>query len=207
MVLAIVVLALTVSFGAYVQNDFSIGFATFLWLLLLGGVVILVNVLTKKVVAYAVDSEVEIKTWMWQRYGIYERSYLKKSIPLGFLLPLLLSLITLGYVKFLAFLEYDVYASKARASKRIGTVRFSELTESHIGAVGGFGILANLVLAVVAYFLGVGELARLSIYYAFANVLPVSRLDGVKIFFGSRVAWFVLAVLSVLGLVLSMTVV
>jgi len=205
--LAIVVFGLVVSFESLFRTDFSVGFLAFLWALLLGAVVILVNVVTKKVVAYILDSEVELKTWTWQRYWYHERSYLKKPMPLGFILPLILSIITLGYVKFLAFLEYDMYASKSRASKRIGHVRYSELTETHVGAVGGFGILANLVLSLVAYFLGFGEVARLSMYYAFANILPLGNLDGVKIFFGSRVAWFVLAIVSAIGLVLSLSVV
>ncbi len=205
-ILAIVVLALVASFGSYVQHDFSLGFIAFFLFLLFGAIVVLVNVFTKKIVAYVLDSEVEMKTWMWQRYGVYTKSYLKKPVPLGFLLPLLLSLITLGYVKFFGFLEYEVYASKSRASKRIGNVRFSELTETHIGAVGAFGILANLVLGLAAYLLALPDLARFSAYFAFANILPLSKLDGVKIFFGSRVAWFVLAILSALALVLTMTV-
>ena len=138
---------------------------------------------------------------------MYEKSYFKKPVPLGFILPVLLSLITLGYARFLAFLEYDMYASKSRASKRIGNVRFSELTESHVGAVGAFGILANLVLGGLAYVLAAPDLARLSVYYAFANIIPFSKLDGVKIFFGSRVAWFILAILSAIALVFTLTVV
>lgn len=206
-ILAIVVFALAVSFGDYIAGGYSIGFMVFLWSLLFGAVVILVNVFTKKIVAYMVDSEVENKIWSWQRFGFYERSYYKKPVPLGFILPILLSIVTLGYVKFLALLEYDVYASKARASKRIGHVRFSELTESHIAAIGGFGIFINLVLAFLAYVFGVPLLAKYSIFYAFANILPLGKLDGVKIFFGSRVAWFILAILSAGALVLSLIVI
>lgn len=204
-ILGIIIAGLVMSFGKFFGSEFSVGFAYFLWALVLSGVVVLVNVFTKKVVAYLLDSDMENKVWSWQRYWFYEKSYFKKKVPLGFLLPLLLSIASLGYIKFLGILEYDVYASKARASKRIGNVRFSELTESHIGAVGGFGILANLVVSLLAYILSAEEIAKFNIYYAFANILPISGLDGAKIFFGSRVAWFVLAILSGMALVFSLT--
>jgi Zn-dependent protease len=202
-ILAIVVFGIAVSLESYFYGDVS-GPMLLVWGILSAAIVILLNIFTKKVVAYVLDAEVESKTWTWQRFGFYERSYFKKAVPLGFLLPLFLSLLTLGYVKFLALLEYDVYASKSRASKKIGHFRFSEMTETHIAAIGGFGILANLVLMGVAYVLGFSDLARFSAYYAFANVLPLSNLDGVKIFFGSRIAWYLLAAISTIALVLSL---
>ena len=197
-ILAIVILALVVSFEVFIKKT-SLGVAYFMLLLLFSAVVILVNILVKKMAAYLVDAEVEHKIWIMDRFGFYEKSYLKKPVPVGLIFPLLLSFLSLGYLKFLGMLEYDVYASKARASKKIGNVRFSELTESHMGLIGGFAILANIILAIVAYILDQPLLAKISIYYAFANILPISNLDGTKIFFGSRVFWFLLAVISTIS--------
>ena len=61
----------------------------------------------------------------------------------------------------------------------------------------------NLVLAVVAYIIGQPDLARYSIYFSVWNLLHLGQLDGTKIFFGSRILWVVLFILSLIGLSLA----
>jgi len=73
------------------------------------------------------------------------------------------------------------------------------MTEEHIGWIAAAGIAANLLFAVVGYLIGFSELARISIYFAFFNMLPLSDLDGNKIFFGSRILWSFLAALVLIG--------
>jgi Zn-dependent protease len=48
--------------------------------------------------------------------------------------------------------------------------------------------------------MGFSEFSRLSIYFAFFNMIPISDLDGNKIFFGSLILWSFLAALVLIGL-------
>jgi len=114
-------------------------------------------------------------------------------------LPIITSLVTLGNFVWMGSLVFDVKPEIHRAAKRHGLYSYSEMTEEHIGWIAAAGIAANLIFAVVGYLIGFSELARISIYFAFFNMLPLSDLDGNKIFFGSRILWSFLAALVLIG--------
>ena len=114
-------------------------------------------------------------------------------------------MLSVGYVKWLAALVFDVTPKPYRAAKRHGLYRFSEMTESHIGLIAASGILANLFFAVVGYLIGTPEpmnFVSLSVFYALFNMLPISDLDGNKIFFGSIELWGFLASLVLIAVAL-----
>ena len=74
------------------------------------------------------------------------------------------------------------------------------MTELHEGIIAIAGIVANLFFALVGYLVGFDEFARINLYYAFFNMIPVSNLDGNKIFFGSLLGWAVLATIILIAL-------
>ncbi|MBL7059296.1 hypothetical protein ISS08_02490, partial [Candidatus Pacearchaeota archaeon] len=94
----------------------------------------------------------------------------------------------------------DVKAKVYRAAKRHGLYSFSEMTEYHLGLIAASGIFINLILAIIGYVIGFPLFAKLNIYYALFNMIPISDLDGNKIFFGSLVLWSFLAALTLIGL-------
>lgn len=192
--LAIILFAFVISF---LQN-----LSVYLVALLIATVILFVNILAKKLMAYHLDSTIEQKIWHFQRWGFYERSYFKKPIPIGMILPFALVWLSYpsGFFRCLTFLQFDVKPTTARAAKRRGLYRYSEMTEWHIAAIAAIGIFANLVLAIISYLLNYPILARFSIYYAIWNLLPLSQLDGTKILFGSRILWLTLLILSLIGL-------
>lgn len=190
LILITIILAITISlfnFGAF--------FAVFLAIFL----VILINTISKKIAAFYLDSEIEIKPWQIQRYGLSRKGDSKSPIPIGIFLPIIISIITLGNVFWLASLVFEVKPKAYRAAKRHGLYSFSEITENHIGIIAAFGILITLIAAVVGYFLGFTTFARLGIFYAFFNMIPIFDLDGNKIFFGNIVNWSFLATLVLIG--------
>ncbi len=168
-------------------------------------IVIIVNILGKKLTAYFLHANINTRIWHFYRFWFFEKSHLKKPFPIGFFLPLVSSLLSIGYFVWFAVLEFDAVPLKSRISKSIGLYRFTELTEFHIGLIAAFGIIFNLVLAVLAYLLDYSFLARLSIYYASFNLLPMSNLDGTKIFFASKngILWFILSAICAIFLVYS----
>jgi hypothetical protein len=178
------------------------GIITFLWTLLAVFVLILINVLAKKIFGFYLETETEIKFWEINGMGIKKRKNFNKPFPIGAFLPLLskIVLFPLNGFAWMASLVFDVKPKSQRAAKRHGLYTFSEMTEEHMGYIAAAGILATLVFAVIGYLLGFTEFSKLSLYYALFNMIPVSSLDGNKIFFGNIVLWSFLACLVVIGL-------
>ena len=109
-----------------------------------------------------------------------------------------------GFIKMLTFLQFDPKPTSARAAKRHGLYRYSELTEWHIAAIAGIGIFANLLFSIFAYIFGYSEIAKYNIYYAAWNLLPLGQLDGAKLLFSSRRLWVPLVILTLIGLFYSL---
>ena len=61
----------------------------FLYSLLAVFLVILINILAKKISSYYFDSDVEIRFWEIERYGFKPKRVLKKPFPAGAFLPLI----------------------------------------------------------------------------------------------------------------------
>jgi len=163
-------------------------------------IIFFVNIGAKKLAALYFQADIETKIWQIQRWGLYERSHLKYPIPMGIILPFLISIISLGSLFWLASIQTEITAKKEKVVKRHDYYSFSEMTEFQIGVIPAMGIIACFLLAIIAYFAGFGELSKLAIFFACFNMLPIGQLDGTKIFFGSVIWWFILAVICVIGL-------
>lgn len=172
----------------------------FLYISLIILIIILINVFTKKISSYYLDSEINIHVWEIQRYGFHPKNYFKKPILMGAIFPIVLKFISAGLINWFAVLSFEVKPKIYRTAKRYGTYAFSEMTEYHIGLIAVWGILANLVMAILGYLLGIPEFTRLSIYYVAFNLIPFADLDGNKIFFGSRIWWIFLAIVTLIGI-------
>jgi len=168
--------------------------------LLFATIIIFISIFAKKVMASLLDTDVEHEIWNVSRYGIIKHQRLAKEIPGGIIFPLLFSLFSLGVIKFAAFITYEATALKRRAAKRFGFYSFTELTEWHNGLIGAAGIISLLVVALIAYFLpyNLEYFSKLAIYYAVSNLIPISKLDGTQIFFGSKVLWTALALIALI---------
>jgi Zn-dependent protease len=192
----IVLVSIVLAFAITLLSSLNSFFYFFLIVLIL----ILINVLAKKITAFFLESKIEVKLWEVSRYGFKPSSSFNKPVPAGVIAPLVIAFITLGRIYWLASLVFEVKVKTSRAAKKWGTYAFSEMTEGHIGIIAGAGILATLVFALIGYLLGFEDFARISIFFAFFNMLPISDLDGNKIFFGSIVFWSFLAALTLIGL-------
>lgn len=190
----IIVLIITLSLGLF--NNFS----GFLYTLLAVLLIFIINILAKKITSFYLDSEIEIKMWEIKRYGFKPSKFFKRPFPSGILFPVIFSAITLGNFIWMASLVFDVKPKISRAAKRHGLYSYSEMAENHIGIIAAAGVIANLIFAVIGYLTGFLEFSRLCIFLAFFNMIPISDLDGNKIFFGSLVLWSFLAALVLIGL-------
>ena len=180
--------------------SFTKGISVFFYFFVSIFFIILVNSLAKKISSYYLDSEIEIKFWKIKRYGFKPHKHFKRSFPSGIFFPLITAAASLGYFVWMASLIFDVKPKIYRAAKRFGLYSFSEMTEHHIGLIAAAGVLINLFFAMIGYLTGFSDFAKLNIYYSFFNIIPLSDLDGNKIFFGSIVLWSFLAALVLIGL-------
>jgi len=173
----------------------------FLYALISMFIIITSNVLTKKITSHYFDSEIEVKLWEIKQYGFKPHKKFKKPFQAGAFFPIIITLLSLGYVKWLASLVFDIKTQVHKAAKRHGLYLFSEMAENQLGLIAASGIFVNLILAVIGYLMGFDEFSKLNIYYAFFNMLPISDLDGNKIFFGSIILWSFLAAIVLIGIV------
>lgn len=196
-IISIVVVAIILALAFNVKN-FSIKTSSLVALAIL--LAILVNLIVKKFASFYLDSEIEMKFWSIKRFGFRAHHHLKNPFPAGIFLPIITTALSLGYFIWMACFVFDVKARAYRAAKRHGLYSFSEMTESHIGLIAAAGILANLIFAVLGYFAGWDLFTKMNIYYAFFNMIPISDLDGNKIFFGEIILWSFLATITLIGL-------
>jgi len=172
----------------------------FVYTLLAVFLVFLVNILAKKVMSYYLDTEIEMKLWEIKRYGFSPKKEFKKAFPAGIFMPIIVSALSFGNLIWLASLVFDIKPKVYRAAKRHGLYSFSEITEYQIGLIAAIGVLANLIFAIVGYLAGWPIFAKLNIWLALFSLIPVSDLDGNKIFFGNLVIWSFLASITLIGL-------
>jgi Zn-dependent protease len=196
--LIILIIAFSINLSLSIFDEWETFFYTFLAV----AVVILANIFIKKLIAYRLDSEIEMRVWEVGKYGFTRDKHSKKPFPLGAFVPLVSKIILFPLKSFvwMACLVFDVKPRIYRGAKRFGLYTFSEVTEYHLGLIAASGIIMNLVLSIVGYLLGFPLFARLNIYYAFFNMIPVSDLDGNKIFFGNLIMWAFLASLVLIGM-------
>lgn len=194
-IIAIIILGIIISIG----HNFKIVLEDIPKYLFFAALIIIVTIAAKKVIAFGLDSDVEHETWKWSRYGFKPHQHFEKEIPIGIVLSIILSAFSLGFVKFMSLLTYETRALKTRAAKRFGFYSFTEMTDWHNGLIGASGIVAVLLLSLIAYFVSPGDvLWRFAAYYAFWNMIPVSKLDGTQIFFGSKILYSALAIIALI---------
>ncbi|MEK6892831.1 MAG: hypothetical protein AABX07_01380 [Nanoarchaeota archaeon] len=191
---AILVLTAVSGFQYAINSDW-LGVLNFF---IFSAILIMVAVFSKKSMARILDADVEHEIWQVSRYGFKPSWHLKKEIPGGIIFPIFFSIFSLGLFKVPTLLTYETTALKRRAARRFGYYSFTEMTEWHIAIIGAAGTLAVLILSAIMYFYGSENFAILATLYAFFNMIPISKLDGTQIFFGSKVLWTILAVLTLI---------
>jgi Zn-dependent protease len=166
------------------------------------GVVILVfliNIIAKKIVSFYLDSELEIKQWEFSRWGLKKHQHMKRPIPAGIFIPIIIKFVSVGILNWMACLTFEVKGKIYRAAKRQGVYSFSRITEREMGLIAGLAIIINLLFALLGYLIDYNLFARMNLAFAFYNLLPISNLDGSKIFFGSKIFWTVLMTITTLA--------
>ena len=194
-IIAIAILTLIIGFTPLIEfNLTGIGLS-----ILFAFIIIIANLSGKHFAASKLDSAVEHDIWMFSRFGFKPHWHLKKPASAGIILPLVGTAFSLGLLKISSILTYETSALRRRAARRHGRTSFTEMTDWHIALIGASGIVAVLIVSIIAYLIGpISGLAKIAVFYAFWNMIPFSKLDGIQIYFGSRIIWTILAIITLI---------
>ncbi len=196
-----IIITIILAFSITLAQDLNL----FLFVLLGVFIVLMSNTIAKKITAFYLDSEIEIKIWEFRRFGYKPKQHFKKGFPAGAFIPLISRIILMPFNGFIwmASLVFEAKAKTYRAARRHGMYSFSEMTEDDMGYIAATGIFVNLILGLAFYLAGYPLFAKINIWYAFFNMIPISNLDGNKIFFGKLVLWSFLAILTLIAMAYS----
>lgn len=217
---AIIIATLVLSFVVSIGQPFNLFLYSLSSIILILGI----NIAAKKITSYWVDSEIEVGLWEIKRAGLlhildinpfstsHPSTKFKRNFPAGAFIPILSKIILFPFNGFawMASLVFEVEPKKYRAAKRYETYAFSEMTEYHIGLIAAAGIAANLLFAIIGYLIGLPpemNFVQLSMWFALFNMIPLSDLDGNKIFFGSLIMWSFLAAIVLIGVLCALMIV
>jgi Zn-dependent protease len=197
------VISIVAFFLAFSFSLFNLGNLLKYFLIFLG--LVFVYVFSQKLMAYYFESETETKVWLEGRYGIKKGQYLKSPLPIGLILCFVFPFLSYGRAKWLALTETEVVARKERVARRHGFYSFPDLTEFHIAMICAGGVFAMFFISLLSYLLNLPvEISKLAMYFAFFNLIPFSKIDGSKIFFGAPFLWcFLFLIALIFSLLLS----
>lgn len=195
---SIIIITIILAFALSLVKSMEI----FLYTLLSVFLILIINIIAKKIASYYLESKIDIGLWEIKQYWFKKHWHFKKAFPAGAFFPIILTVLSMGIFTWLACLTFEVKPKAYRVAKKHELYSFSEMTEWHIGLIAAAGIFTTLIFAIIGYFIGLPSamnFVKLSIFYAFFNMLPFSSLDGNKIFFGNIVLWSFLAILTLIG--------
>ncbi len=179
----------TFIFGNWLANFFKVVF--------LVAIALLFRELVLKWVAKGHDALSYYDLWSVKQTWIGEK--LSRGYPLGAIIGILISIFSKGKFFFTAVGKHTFIENRlARVGRKYANLQFKE--EARIAASG---ILASLFISILALLLGnifninVNAFITINFYLALFNLIPVSELDGAKIFFGSLLTYIFLLVFVV----------
>jgi len=169
--------------------------------------IIFINISAKKVIAYYLDTDIEVKIWEVKQFWYKKHLSFRNKVQVGIFVPLIIKFFSVGLFNWMACLTFDASGKTYRAARRHGIYSFSEVTEEEMGWIAGTGIIITLVFAVIGYMVGQETFAKLSVMYAFYNMFPIFDFDGAKIFFGNIPFWSFLAIISSIAMLATILIV
>ena len=202
-IIAIIVLGFVSGFLELIKRELK----PFFVIMGFSAIIIVINIFAKKIVASRLDADVEHEIWKMDRFWFNPSDYIKKGVMAGVIIPFFVTVVSLGSIKLMTIMTYETHALKRRAARRFGPYSYTEMTDWHNAIVGAVGIISVLLIAFISYWLP-GDvwitIGKMSIFYAFFNLIPFSKLDGSQIYFGSRVLWSVLGVITLIFMTYAM---
>ncbi|MBT3408467.1 hypothetical protein HN415_07325 [Candidatus Woesearchaeota archaeon] len=166
----------------YSTFNFGIGLSNLLRMSILSFIILLIYQTSHKLIAKKYHAHSTFRIWSLQRWWFTKNAKFKKPFAAGIILPLFFSLISNGFLKFAAIGSSEITSiERKRIGKKYKHISEHELAKIHL--VGPFTIL--LLSLILIQFPGFDEIVKIAYTLSIFSMLPISGLDGAKIFFGS----------------------
>lgn len=209
----LIVLAFMFSFT--IEQTFSQWLKEFTLMFILAGASLYVNLIAHKYAAYTHGANAKFELWTIQRFG-FSKAAILKSKPadpllrllyniaffptnLWLIVPILVAFFSNGQLPFAAV---GITSISITAAHRLGKkyLHASEIESAKIALVGPItNLLFALIIKTLFGFSGIaGDLVTINIALAISNMLPIPRLDGSKVFFGS-ILLYIFSTVFILG--------
>lgn len=162
--------------------SFTIGLINFIRTSIIAMIVLAIYLLAQKIAALRNDTISQYSIWSIERYWFSIKSAFKKPLKIGVILPLLLVIVSNGIIKFAATGASDLKEIRSRWMGRA----FKHITEYQTALIHLAGPITLMFLAtLLSPAEELSKLVLISYSVAIFSMLPLSNLDGAKIFFGS----------------------
>ena len=191
------VLILTLFLMTFILGFSEFTVERFLYSFIFSFFIILVFVIAQKSVANILGIDMKYKLWTFRQFWIKWHYRLNWDFPIWIVLPLLLSIISGGFLKWTAFLVFVTKTTAKKAAKK-----FSEIKEFDLALIASSGIFAVLVLSLILKLFTLDDFASIAVWFSFLNCLPIGNMNGTKILFGSKILWIFITVLTIVILLL-----
>lgn len=171
--------------------ELSYWLSNFFRVMLAVAVIVLVHYMGHKFAARHYNVIAEHRVWGIGRYSFVTKAYFKKikSFPLGAVLAIIISFLSNGKFFFTAVESINL---RVEEHKRLGR-RWLKLTELETARIALAGPFANILFAfLIQLFNSSGmfdQLVLMNCVYAIYHMIPISQLDGTKVFFGSIILY------------------
>tara|TARA_Y100000034_G_scaffold97974_2_gene119831 strand:+ start:858 stop:1487 length:630 start_codon:yes stop_codon:yes gene_type:complete len=193
-IVAIIILGFIIEFS----EAHTITFKGFIY----AAVIIFTSILIKNLAADYFYLNIEHKVWEIKQYWFTARGHFKKPIPFGLILPFFIAFVSIGTMKIMTILQFNGKPSKKKILKKRGSQRKEEANESDFAFISAWGFWGLIILAIISSLIKQPELAKYALYYGTWNLLPISQLDGSKLFFGSLANWILLVIAYAISLII-----
>ena len=175
--------------------DLTSWFFHVLFVLLLSSFFFLTRLWVQKKVGAFYDALVEYRLWITRRYGVHKHQIFRRPLPVGLLLAVLVTLVSVGKLYVTALGQILITPKLSRIGRKS-----AQVTEYEESLIAFSGIATHLFwLILLSWFsrvvtLDFSSAILINAVMLFFLLIPVPPLEGGLIFFGSRPFYlFVLA--------------
>jgi len=162
--------------------------------LIIFAVIILVNVIAKKIASHYLEVNSSVHIWDFRQYWFAESWKFAKPVPIGLLLPPVLIVFTYGTIKWLGMLQTEFEEKLTKLVRKRKPWSYPGLRDLDISLILLAGFVANIVLALVSMKFS-PQFAALALLYCFYNLIPIGKLDGFKLLMNNRALYVLTLVL------------
>ncbi len=139
--------------------------------------------------------------WKTKRWGLRKKQQMRKSIPYGIVLPLLITIGSLGTIPFCATTTTTIEANqKRRFGKRY--LQVMDMENAKIIATGHLVLLIAIILYRTFQLPLINQVTFMGFSLIFSRLLPFPKLDGISLYFSSRLTCIFLLSLVIVALIM-----